>query len=53
MSDLKTYLQQAVQMQVSDLFLVAGGTVSVKLDGHLRPLSEEKLLPPDTNELIR
>lgn len=53
MCDLKTYLQQAVQLQVSDLFLVAGGPVSVKLDGHLRPLSEERLLPPDTNGLIR
>lgn len=53
MNDLKTYLQQAVQMQVSDLFIVAGGPVSVKLDGHLRPLSEEKLLPPDTDRLIK
>lgn len=52
MCDLKTYLEQAVQMQVSDLFLVAGGPVSVKVDGHLRALSEERLLPPDTNKLI-
>ena len=52
MCDVKTYLEQAVAMQVSDLFLVAGSPVSVKLDGHLRPLSEEKLLPPDTKVLI-
>ncbi len=52
MSELKTYLQQAVEAQASDLFLVAGGPVSVKLEGHLRALGEGKLLPPDTQRLI-
>ena len=52
MSELKKYLQQAVEAQASDLFFVAGGPVSVKLEGHLRPISGEKLLPPDTQALI-
>ena len=52
MEDLKTYLQQAVQLRASDLFLVAGGPTSVKLEGRLRALDGEKLLPPDTNRLI-
>ena len=52
MNELKNYLQQAVQSGASDLFLVAGGPVSLKLDGRLRPLGSDKLLPPDTNRLI-
>lgn len=52
MATLLHYLEKAVQDQASDLFIVAGGPVSAKLDGHIRPISEEKLLPPDTKELI-
>ena len=52
MSELITYLKRAVEDQASDLFFVAGGTVSQKLDGHLRPIGEGKLLPPDTERLI-
>ncbi len=52
MSELKSYLQQAVEAGASDFFLVAGAPASVKLDGHLRPISDKKLLPPDTRELI-
>lgn len=52
MNELKTYLQQAAQSEASDLFLVAGGPVSLKLEGRLRPIGQEKLLPPDTNRLI-
>ena len=52
MARIVEYLQRAVADRASDLFIVAGGAVSVKVDGHLRPLSEEKLMPPDTKELI-
>jgi len=52
MSDLSVYLKRAVEDQASDLFFVAGGPVSEKLDGHLRPVGEGKLLPPDTERLI-
>ena len=52
MSDLISYLSQAVSDQASDLFIVAGGPVSAKLDGHIRPLTSDRLLPPDTRELI-
>ena len=38
MEELKTYLQQAVQLQASDLFLVAGGPASIKLEGRLRAI---------------
>ena len=52
MSTLITYLKRAVEDQASDLFLVAGGAVSEKLDGHLRAIGEGKLLPPDTERLM-
>ena len=52
MSELITYLKRAVEDQASDLFFVAGGAVSEKLDGHLLAIDQEKLLPPDTERLM-
>ncbi len=52
MSDLKKYLEQAVADQASDLFFVAGGPVSEKLEGHIHPISDTRLLPPDTQALL-
>ena len=52
MSELKTYLQQAVEAGASDFFLVAGAPASIKLEGRLRSIGEKKLLPPDTRALI-
>ena len=53
MADLKSYLERAVGDQASDIFIVAGCPISEKLDGHIRPLEPNKLLPPDTEKLIR
>lgn len=53
MADLQKYLEQAVNDQASDLFIVAGGPISEKLDGHIHPIDEKRLLPPDTEALIR
>lgn len=52
MVDLMESLKRAVVDQASDLFLVAGGPISEKLEGHIRPISETRLLPQDTKELI-
>lgn len=52
MLNLIQYLEQAVSAGASDLFLVAGGPVSIKSEGRIRPMSENKLLPPDTRDLI-
>ena len=52
MADWMEYLKQAVEHEASDLFVVAGGPVCEKRDGHIRPMSEEKLLPQDTEQLI-
>lgn len=50
--EITKYLEQAVAAHASDLFIIAGGTVSIKLDGHLQSLSQERLLPPQTQSLI-
>jgi|GEM_PF-1882037 len=50
--ELLDYLKQAVGEGASDLFIVAGGAVSDKLDGHIRPLSEKRVFPAETEALI-
>lgn len=52
MSELMDYLTRAVTEQASDLFVVAGGPVSLKTDGKIRAVSKEKILPPQTQQLI-
>ncbi|MCI8608787.1 MAG: PilT/PilU family type 4a pilus ATPase [Firmicutes bacterium] len=52
MTELLDYLKQAVDMHAADLFIVAGGPVCVKLDKCVRPLSEKKVFPEDTQQLI-
>lgn len=50
--ELTDYLKKAVQDGASDLFIVAGGAVSYKLDGKILPLSEERVFPQETERLI-
>ena len=52
MTDIVEYLKYAVEQEASDLLVVAGGPVCVKVDGHIRPVTEERLLPPQTEELV-
>ncbi|MDD3347744.1 type IV pilus twitching motility protein PilT [Oscillibacter sp.] len=52
MADLLEYLKRAVEDRASDLFLVAGGPVSEKVEGHLYPISAEKMFPAETERLI-
>ena len=40
--EIESYLEQAVAAHASDLFIIAGGTVSMKLDGHLQSISQER-----------
>ena len=46
------YLDLAVQKSASDLFIVAGGPVSAKVDGRIQPISESKVFPKETEQLI-
>lgn len=52
MAELMEYLKKAVLEEASDIFLVAGGPVSQKLEGQIYPMDGEKLLPPQTKALI-
>ena len=45
---LLEYLRRAVDDGASDLFLVAGGPISYKLEGRIRPMEPEKAAPADT-----
>jgi len=46
------YLQRAVADQASDVFIIAGGPVSEKLEGRIQPMDQERLLPPQSKALI-
>jgi len=51
--DLMEFLKRAVNDHASDLFIVAGGPVSEKLENRLVPISEERLFPKETEELVQ
>ena len=53
MAELLEYLKKSVESGASDVFVVAGAPVSVKIGGDMHRLDEKKLLPPDTLDLIR
>ena len=46
------YLERAVEDNAADVFLIAGGHVSEKVDRHIRLISQERLLPAQTEQLI-
>ena len=52
MATLMDYLKKAVEDQASDLFIVSGAPVSEKLEGVICFISEEKILPPQSKELL-
>ena len=45
-------LKQAVADQASDVFFVAGKAPCQKVEGHICPLSEQRLTPDDTEQII-
>ena len=53
MLDLMELLKKVVEDEASDLFLVAGGPASEKIDGHLFRLNQERLMPADTEVLLK
>ena len=46
------YLRLATQHQASDVFFVAGKPACEKLEGRIQPLSEERLLPAHTEQIL-
>ena len=53
MADLMYYLKRAVADQASDLFIIAGGPVSEKLEKRLQFISDGRVLPDETEALIQ
>ncbi len=51
--EIVDYLCKAVESGASDLFVVAGGTVSCKVKGQILGVSEQKIFPDETERLIR
>ena len=49
---LRQYLQMAVDKHASDVFIVAGAPVSMKLGGKVTAVGEQKNLPPETSVLL-
>lgn len=53
MRSLEEVLRRAVADSASDIFIVAGGFLSYKVDGEIRPMDEfAKLTPADTESFI-
>ena len=52
MAELTDILKNAVEKEASDIFIIAGCPVSMKIDGHISPIDDARLLPPDTQKLI-
>lgn len=53
MASLMDYLSRAAKDGASDLFMIPGGPVSYKLDGNLTALEQERLMPTQSEVLIR
>jgi len=49
---LKDYLTYAVQEGASDIFIVPGAPVSIKTDGQIKHIDEEKVMPSLAEGLI-
>lgn len=52
MANLMDYLTRAAQDGASDLFIVSGAPVSIKIDGQLCPIGDEKVMPSLGESLI-
>ena len=53
MNEWMDYLKTAVEAGASDVFFVAGKPACQKLEGRIRPMSDRRLLPEDTREILK
>jgi len=51
--DINEILKDAVTKKASDIFIIAGQPVSFKIDGQIIPTQTSKILPGDSEQLIR
>ncbi len=52
MEQIRTYLELAVNENAADLFLIAGKAISIKRAGEILPVSEKKLMPDESLQLV-
>ena len=50
--ELETILRSAVNQGVSDIFIVPGAPVTLKIKGEMIPTSDERVMPADTEALL-
>ena len=50
--ELETILSGAVNRGVSDIFIVPGAPVTLKIKGEMIPASDERVMPADTETLL-
>ena len=53
MADWMEVLKAAVEEAASDVFFVAGKAPCRKIEGRILPIGEERLLPPDTETIVK
>lgn len=53
MRNIEDILKQAIDVNASDIFIVAGKCLCFKVKGEIINIDEERLMPDDTRELIR
>lgn len=53
MKNIDEILKQAIELNASDIFIVAGKCLCFKIKGDIVNMNEERLMPDDTKELIR
>ena len=46
-------LQQAVERNAADIFMIPGMPISLKIDGEIRPVNDTKIFPEVMNQLIK
>ncbi|MBQ5858794.1 MAG: Flp pilus assembly complex ATPase component TadA, partial [Peptococcaceae bacterium] len=53
MAELETLLKQAVDAHASDIFIMAGMPLTYKANGRMVHLDKEKIMPPQSEALVR
>lgn len=51
--EIKSLLEDVVMKHASDVFIVAGSPCAIKVDGKISPYDDKKLMPADTEQMIR
>ena len=53
MESVQSILKQAAEEQASDLFIIAGKGISMKKEGVILPVRDDRLMPEDAEQLVR